>query len=111
IDYPKIAVDAVAEAPQRHGFITEFAGDAAIMKGVLDRPGRFQLPLKDIHDPVQYVAQLRASGFVFGPELYGVLERYIPEPDLVRKQDVSEDVFYSNLDYYLQLALLSNGDA
>jgi hypothetical protein len=80
--YHDLLVRAVAEAPAKHAFVTEYAGPSAIMKNVLDYPGRFGdlAQLASDGDALDYLARLRANGFYFGGALLGILERYFPIP-------------------------------
>ena len=40
-NYNDVIIAATAEAPDKHSFVTEYAGAASPMKNVLNAPGRF----------------------------------------------------------------------
>ena len=40
-NYNDVIIKAVGEAPEKHSFVTEYAGDSAVMRNVLNAPGRF----------------------------------------------------------------------
>jgi hypothetical protein len=112
LSYPQQAILAVHSAPNRHGFLTEYAGTSAVMSGKLFFPGRFGNPddLRVIQDPSGYLDYLRAQQFTFSGQLFAILERYIPLPPKLAAQGVSESQFYMNLDYWLQQAMIGSGD-
>jgi hypothetical protein len=63
-NYNDVIIKAVSEAPEKHAFVTEYAGTATVMS-VLDTPGRFGdlAQLAAITDPAQYVQFLFDNGF------------------------------------------------
>jgi MYXO-CTERM domain-containing protein len=102
-NYNDVVIKAVDEADGHHSFITEYAGTTDVMKGVLDPEGRFgtQEEFLQISDPGQYVANLRARGFVWTSPLINTLKEYIPFPAALRDTGVDEESYYNQLDYYL----------
>jgi Uncharacterized protein conserved in bacteria (DUF2330) len=88
-NYGDVLTRAVAEAPGRHSFVTEFAGSGRPMASQLDWVGRFgdTAHLATIADPVDYIQYLKDNGYAFNSALVGVLARYIPPPDGVDPTD------------------------
>jgi len=64
-NYNDVVIKAVSEAPEKHAFLTEYAGNSNVMNDVLDPPGRFgtQAELAAITDPAAFVAYLYQHGF------------------------------------------------
>ena len=106
LDYPKQAIRAIHEAPQRHAFLTEYAGASNVMSQQLDYPGRFgNLDLlRTMTEPSSFLSYLRSNGFAFDAALFAVLERYLPMPQQLIGQGLSENQFYMSYDYYIQQA-------
>ncbi len=114
-NYSDVVSKAVAEAPGKHAFVTEYAATSNVMVGQLDPPGRFgAVPtLSTLADPYLYVQTVLdpATGFVssFLPNNSGdsafaaaaVLSQYIPEPQSLSQRGVSLIDYYQNLSYYL----------
>jgi hypothetical protein len=74
-NYNDVVVRATREAPDRHTFVTEFAGSSSILQGLLDYPGRFGTEAElarqgSVSDFFQY---LYDHGFAFTAALNGVL--------------------------------------
>ena len=111
-DYNQQLIAAVKEAPGRHGFLTQYAGDSNVMSGRLDYPGRFGNldSLRTLSAPSDYLHQLRSSGFTFDGTLVAILSRYIPEPQKLVDQGISLGQFYAQFDYYSQLPGGGGGD-
>ncbi len=114
-NYNKVIIQAVNEAPDRHSFVTEYAGKSTPMQKQLNSPGRFGslVTLASTQDPVRFVQYLLNNGFINqsnGPffsrnlssTLVALLRPYLPEPDRLVKQGVASDTFYNQLEYYLQ---------
>ena len=119
-NYSQVVTAAVAEAPRRHAFVTEYAGSSGVMAGVLYNTGRFARlgELRAISDPFQYVqtALNPELGFTPSPFIDGarrfqqssaalaaVLAQYIPEPPSLAARGVSLLTYYQSLDYYLHI--------
>ncbi len=103
LDYPKQAIRAIHDAPQRHAFLTEYAGASSVMDTQLDYAGRFgDLDLlRTITKPAYYLQYLRNNGFAFDATLFGILARYLPMPQELVAQGVTATAFYQNYDYYI----------
>ncbi len=106
LDYPRLAIRAVREAPSRHAFLTEYAGPSAVMRGVLDYGGRFGdlAQLAQLRDPQSYLAYLGSHGYRFDATLFSLLERYLPEPAELAARGISEAQYYANYYLYAQQA-------
>ena len=116
-NYNDVVIKAISEAPDKHAFITEYAGSSSVMQDVLDGPQRFG-SLKDlaaITDPGAYVAYLFQNGYApqaansgFGPFVQPTLPpllkalvlAQLPFPDGL-KMVTNEDAFLQQLAYYL----------
>ena len=64
-NYNDVVIKAVSEAPEKHAFVTEYAGTSKVMDDVLDAPGRYgtQAELAAITSPEAFVAYLFDHGF------------------------------------------------
>jgi hypothetical protein len=103
-NYNDVIIAATHEAPERHTFVTEFAGSAERMRGQLDAPGRFgnqaQLPLAG--SDVEFVQMMVYGGYPLTAQTVAVLQRYIPiPPKLAQRTGTNPAQFYINLSYYL----------
>jgi hypothetical protein len=115
-NYNDVIIRAVNETPQHHTFVTEFAGNASVMQGVLDTPGRFGSAneLQAITDPVQFIQYLLDHNFAprstptgggpvqfsqpaFSSELLAILQNYFPEPQTLVNQNVTPAQFYGQI--------------
>lgn len=83
---------AVAEAPGKHAFITEYAADSGVMIGLLDPPGRFSgVPaLASQTNAYRYVETVMAPGVDLSPARHLArgdlrLRRYSLTPALPRR--------------------------
>jgi hypothetical protein len=95
-------IDAVHEAPGKHGFVTLYAGSSRVMSQQLDYPGRFgdADTLRLQSTPSAYLQYLRQHGFAFDGTLLSILSRYIPEPQALVDRGVSLGQFYAAYDAY-----------
>jgi hypothetical protein len=102
LDYPRLVVKAIHEAPNRHAFVTEYAGTSSVMANQLDYPGRFGNPdqLRLITNPGQYLSILRSDGYTFDATLFAILEKYLPEPAQLVASGITEFQYYMSFDYY-----------
>ncbi|MDP3236823.1 MAG: DUF2330 domain-containing protein [Myxococcales bacterium] len=120
-NYNDVVIKAISEAPEKHAFITEYAGSSDVMKDVLDPASRFgtQDALAAKTDPGAFVKHLFDTGFipvpanqqqsgrgfpfqqqVLPPNLKALVLAAIPFPtDL--KGVTTEDEFLRRLSYYL----------
>ena len=64
-NYNDVVIAAVGEAPDKHAFVTEYAGSSDLMKDVLDGPTRFgQISeLAALTDPADFVQYLFRNGY------------------------------------------------
>ena len=100
--YNNALIDAVHEAPGKHGFITQYAGSSRLVRNRLVYPGRFGNldTLRAQSTPSDYLRYLRGNGFTFDGTLISILSRYIPEPAELVAQGVPLNVFYQSYDSY-----------
>ena len=103
-NYNDVVVRAVAEAPGKHAFVTEYAGSSALMRKVLDRDGRFGDldQLRKTTDAFEYTRFLRNNGYPYTSSLVAILARYIAEPQILVAQGIKPGQFYYNMDFYRQ---------
>lgn len=103
-NYNDVIIAATGEAPDKHSFVTEYAGDVSPMKNVLNAPGRFgsQSELAASATDVDFAQYLVSHQFPFTSQTVAVLQKYIPIPPLlVSQQQITPPQFYSNLSYWL----------
>jgi MYXO-CTERM domain-containing protein len=99
-NYRKLVTDAINEAAG-HGFVTEFAGKSDFLKAQIFQEGRWNTAaLAEIHDPAQFVQQLLQMGFPRDSSMQALLRQYIPMPESLKAQGLSEPAFYNNLQAY-----------
>ena len=100
--YNQQLIDAVHEAPGKHGFITQYAGGSQLVWNKLDFPGRFGDPatLRTQATPSDYLRYLRNNNYPFDGTMLSILLRYIPEPPALVAAGVQPSQFYANYDYY-----------
>ena len=100
--YNQWLINAVHEAPGKHGFITQYAGPSALVHDKLAYPGRFGdlATLRAQTTKSSYLAYLRDHGYPFNSALLSILSRYIPEPAAVVAMGVSLSQFYQFYDSY-----------
>jgi hypothetical protein len=96
--YQTMVTDAIAEAPAKHGFVTEYAGSSEIMQGVLAPPGRFGLLtyLRGIPHVLDYLGYLKTNGYLFDSNLLSILAAHIAEPQVLIDHGISREAFFSN---------------
>lgn len=117
-NYNEVVIKAVSEAPEKHAFVTEYAGTSDVMKDVLDGPRRFgtQEALAAKTLPADFVQHLFANGFaptsaqtgrfgpvsrqVLPPALKALVLGAIPFPAGL-KGVATEDDFLAQLGFYL----------
>lgn len=103
-NYARSVTRAVAEAPDKHAFVTEYAGTSAPMKDVLAPPSRFgtEAEFAATTTPQLFIALLYGRAFARDGSLPSpvlrVLETQLPVPAAL--SGLSPDQFYSNADYY-----------
>ena len=112
-NYSALVTQAVAEAPGKHAFLTEYAGSSAVMKDQLAPLGRFgnEQALAASTSPYDFVSELIRRGFDSGTNPNGgpalpspvirLLLTEIPYPPAFAAKGISENTFLTSLDYYL----------
>jgi MYXO-CTERM domain-containing protein len=115
-NYNDVVIKAISEAPEKHAFITEYAGTADVMKDVLDGPTRFgsTSELAALTDPASFVEYLFQHGYAPSANSSGGFGFVAPSlPPLTKAlvlaqlplpaglTGVTEDVFLQQLRYYL----------
>lgn len=114
-NYSAVVSSAVAEAPGKHAFVTEYAASSAVMVGQLDPPGRFAAvsQLGTITDPYRYVESVLTPGTGFASSFSSnntgdsafaaatILAQYIPEPQSLVQRGLPLIEYFRNLSYYL----------
>ena len=102
-NYNDVIIKAVGEADGHHSFVTEYAGQSAVMQKVLNRPGRFGdlTALAQVKDPASFVQAVFNNGFTINGQLTSILARYIPEPAALKAQNLSLTQYYQNINFYL----------
>jgi len=103
-NYNDVIIKAVGEADGKHAFVTEFAGGAQVMRGVLDRPGRFDaLPsLATTTNPVAFVEQTLGM-FTLNSQLTAILSRALPLPAALASQGVSLSTYYQQFRSFIEV--------
>jgi hypothetical protein len=102
-NYNDVIIAAVGEAPGKHSFVTEYAGTASVMRGILAPAGRFgdQASLAASATDIAFVQSLLNRNFPFTSTTLGVLQQYIPVPPGLVSQGVTPSQFYQEASYYL----------
>ena len=117
-NYSDVVAKAVREVDGHHGFVTEYAGTSADLRGVLGTSARFSFlddpSLASEKDPVRFVQRsVDQSSFDFRgrpvtiqkllltSQLTAILSGYIPEPAALVAAGVSLGDYYTNLEQYL----------
>lgn len=111
-NYSAVVTRAVSAAPDKHAFVTDYAGPSAVMRNRLAPPERFgtEADLATAPTPDQFVRQLLIAGFAdqsvegnnsLPPAVIRVLLSDIPLPAGLAARGVSANTFLTQLDYYL----------
>lgn len=102
-NYNDVIIAATAEAPDKHSFVTEYAGSSSVMKNVLNAPGRFgdQATLASQPTELAFVEYLFGHQFPVTAQTVATLQKYIPEPPALASKGVTAPQFYQQLGYYL----------
>jgi len=101
INYSQVATAAVDEAGGQ-AFLTEFAGAAGPIAQGFDAflPNYDTYQLAQQTHPVDFARMLLMQGFAQDPAIQGMLRKYIPMPDSLRQNNVTEAMFYNSLSSY-----------
>ena len=115
-NYANVVTNAVDEADGHHSFVTEYAGPASVMDGLLMYPGRFGLAsdLEGRQDALSYISYLNDNGFrVFNQgsstvgtvgytsETLAVLAGHLPVPPQLAADGLTAAEYYSQVWYWL----------
>jgi MYXO-CTERM domain-containing protein len=96
-NYRDLATKAIDDGAG-HGFITEYAGPSAFMKNALYQPGRWNLDaLRAITSPGAFLQAIAQMGLPRDQTMLALLRKYIPLPDSLKNQGISEQQFYNTL--------------
>jgi hypothetical protein len=104
-NYQALVTRAVSEAPDKHAFVTEYAGPSVPMRDVLAPEGRFgsEAEFAQRTTPQDFLALLWSSGFSTEGRLPSpvlkALATQLPKPAAL--VGVTEQDFYANADRYL----------
>ncbi|MDP3231283.1 MAG: DUF2330 domain-containing protein [Myxococcales bacterium] len=115
-NYSAVVTAAVATAPTKHAFVTEYAGTSTVMRDTLVPPGRFGTveALAAETTPHGFVRRLFESGFSSGRTLPSQVKRVVlaavPYPPALQQRGISEDQFLNDLEYYLGTFRTQNPD-
>ena len=122
-NYNDVIIRAVAEAPGKHAFVTEFAGARDIMYGVLDSPHRFDVlnTAMTQSDPVLFIQTIQpqdqpqgddytpyttfsrvTQGFALNGQFFAVVGAHIPMPQQLITEGVTPGDYYQRIDFYLR---------
>lgn len=110
-NYAQVVTAAVAEAPEKHAFVTEYAGSSTVMSGVLADSARFgnERDFTGITNPYEYLLALYAHRFAqdealtLDPALVRMLIAAIPRtPENAHIGDLE---FLSRLDLWFPPSL------
>ncbi len=99
-NYSDLVTQAVDEAAG-HGFVTEYAGTSEVLKEQLYKEGQYDIAkLAAISDPGDFMEEIMAQQFPADSVLRGLLRKYIPMPQSLVDEGVSENQFYNSLSNY-----------
>lgn len=101
-NYNDAVIRAVTASPDRHAFVTEYAGSSSVLQNLLDRTGRFgtTADLARQPDAVSFVNYLGSQGFAFTSQLVTILTQYIPVPPGFAAKGISAAAWLQSLGYY-----------
>jgi hypothetical protein len=121
-NYRALVTAAVGEAPDRHAFVTEYAGSSELLRGKVASDGRYgtEAALASLTDPVDFVQYLFTNRFPLETPGLGIpssaqppgrtlppagkvrLAEVMPMPDRLRAEGVNEDLFYEAIGRYVR---------
>jgi hypothetical protein len=94
-------VKAAADEAGGNAFIAEYAGSARIMDQALWPNGRINLDaLRAATTPPLYLQQVVAQGLTAYAPMLALLEKYIPEPQILIDMGITEANFYNQAQLY-----------
>ncbi|MBI2898257.1 MAG: DUF2330 domain-containing protein [Deltaproteobacteria bacterium] len=101
-NYLAVATAAMNEAGGR-GFVREYAGTTDPFRSSFFREGQFDLQrLRSTDDPAAFVNELLAQGFPRDATMQALLRRFIPMPEELVEEGVTEQQFYNCLECYAE---------
>ncbi|MER2561093.1 MAG: DUF2330 domain-containing protein [Myxococcaceae bacterium] len=109
-NYNDVVIAAVSEAPDRHSFVTEYAGPSVVMRNVLAPPRRFgtKADLAASSTPEafidylfanRYLAPTFSQGLALPGPLKAILLKYLPKP-----ATVTADTFFQSYRFFKPMA-------
>jgi Uncharacterized protein conserved in bacteria (DUF2330) len=119
-NYIEVITNAVDEADRHHSFVTEYAGTSAIMRDLLDFPGRFGdlNELRATTDAINYVEYMNYNGFpaggnappffqpAFTSQMLAILQKHLPVPALLLEELIEQggsvNDYYTGMRYWLE---------
>lgn len=120
-NYNDVVIRAISETPEKHAFITEYAGTSSIMVDQLDSVGRFgsTSTLAAITDPASFVEYLFQNGYptpssrgFFAPTLTPLAKSLVlaqlPLPPGLKAQGTSEDSWLQSMRFFLETDRVNN---
>jgi MYXO-CTERM domain-containing protein len=98
-NYTSVVTQAVAEAPKKHSFVTDYAGTSSIMKDKIYYKGRFGtlVALKASPNADSFLEYIATHDFPYTSSLLAILERYFPVPDQLTQIGLTPGQFYYNI--------------
>lgn len=113
-NYNDVVIRAVAQAPRKHGFVTEYANTSDVMRGLIAPPERFgtEADLAAQSDPGRFMTRLFSMGFalrtntdapsqVLPGTVKALVLKMLPMPGPLKDGGLSEDDFLRDLGNYL----------
>jgi MYXO-CTERM domain-containing protein len=98
---PKGLVSVAANEAGGNAFITEYAGPSTVARAQVFTNGQINLDtLAQAMTPPAYVQALISMSLAGDPLVIGLLAKYIPMPDAVKKMGVTDVQFYGNIAMY-----------
>lgn len=109
-NYNDVVIAAVSEAPDRHSFVTEYAGPSVVMRNVLAPPRRFGTKANlaasstpeafiDYLFAHRYLAPTFSQGLALPGPLKAILLKYLPKP-----ATVTADTFFQSYRFFKPMA-------
>jgi MYXO-CTERM domain-containing protein len=94
-------VKVAADQANGNAFITDYAGPASVLKGMLYRPGMYNLDaIRATRIPPDALDRIAAMGFPRDSSLITVLRVHIPMPAPIAAMGIDERTFYNQLRSY-----------
>lgn len=95
------AITIAADEAGGHAFATDYSGPSNILDDLIYIEGTLDTTrLAKASGPVDFFRRLMSEGFRGDATLLGLFRKYLPLPEELASQGVSEQSFYNNLDYY-----------